>query len=232
MRHILLSVAIGCLALPAMAQTSQPTLIDARHPGPDHPLPTGKTELQKEAERVEAYRRAMGLDQQTDVPARPQTLRQMPAAPNGLSEMSLYQTPASASVHHVKKGDTLFNISKRYGVTVPSIRRVNQLKGTTIKLGQSLMIPPRQNVMNNAQTVSPDVIVNPVPRPANLNRNVNASKTALTVYAVAYKDTISAISRRTCVPVKTLLAANSLENPNALKPGQRLNLPVGHCLNR
>ncbi len=51
-------------------------------------------------------------------------------------------TPAvsSETEHTVAKGDTLYNISKRYGVTVAEIQKWNKIKGNSIKLGQTLRV--------------------------------------------------------------------------------------------
>ena len=43
--------------------------------------------------------------------------------------------------HLVVKGDTLYNISKRYGTSVPAIKSRNGLGSNTIGLGQRLVIP-------------------------------------------------------------------------------------------
>ena len=43
--------------------------------------------------------------------------------------------------HVVKEGDTLFGLSRRYGVTLYSIRRENGLSDYTIRKGQVLKIP-------------------------------------------------------------------------------------------
>ena len=43
--------------------------------------------------------------------------------------------------HLVKKGDTLYGLSRKYGTSVSSIQRANGLKGTTIQLGRTLKIP-------------------------------------------------------------------------------------------
>ena len=40
----------------------------------------------------------------------------------------------------VKKGDTLYNISKRYGCTVKEIQEWNDLRGNEISLGQELIL--------------------------------------------------------------------------------------------
>ncbi len=43
----------------------------------------------------------------------------------------------------IKKGDTLYSISKKYGVTVEDIQNANSLASNTIKIGQKLTIPVR-----------------------------------------------------------------------------------------
>jgi LysM repeat protein len=50
-------------------------------------------------------------------------------------------TPKATREHIVTAGDTLFNIAKRYGVSVESIRVLNGLKDDQIQLGQLLQIP-------------------------------------------------------------------------------------------
>lgn len=46
-----------------------------------------------------------------------------------------------ATVHTVRKGDTLYGLAKRYGTTVGAIQKGNALKGTVIRIGQTLKIP-------------------------------------------------------------------------------------------
>ncbi|MBK1790512.1 LysM peptidoglycan-binding domain-containing protein [Persicirhabdus sediminis] len=41
----------------------------------------------------------------------------------------------------VKKGDTLYGLSRKYNTSVSAIQRTNGLKGSTIRIGQSLIIP-------------------------------------------------------------------------------------------
>jgi len=44
--------------------------------------------------------------------------------------------------HFVKTGDTLYSISRQYGITQDKLRRLNNLSGETIKLGQKLRVGP------------------------------------------------------------------------------------------
>lgn len=43
--------------------------------------------------------------------------------------------------HKVVKGDTLYNISNRYGTSVSALQKANNISGTNIRLGQTLKIP-------------------------------------------------------------------------------------------
>ena len=43
--------------------------------------------------------------------------------------------------HRVASSDTLYGLSRKYGVTVAAIQRANGLKGTTIVTGRTLLIP-------------------------------------------------------------------------------------------
>ena len=49
----------------------------------------------------------------------------------------------SMRYHVVKRGDTLFSLSRRYGVTLYSIRRENGLDSYNIRVGQVLRMPAR-----------------------------------------------------------------------------------------
>jgi membrane-bound lytic murein transglycosylase D len=47
----------------------------------------------------------------------------------------------SSQVHLVQPGDTLFNISRRFGVSVQKLREANHLTSDEVKLGQKLLVP-------------------------------------------------------------------------------------------
>lgn len=53
--------------------------------------------------------------------------------------------PPRVRYHTVKKGDTLFGLSREYGVTLHSLRKTNKLKDYTIRIGQTLRIPASRN---------------------------------------------------------------------------------------
>lgn len=64
-------------------------------------------------------------------PAPPEAAPQQPAAK---------AQPEAATYHTVRSGDTLGAIARRYGVSVDQLRRLNELRGNTIRPGQRLRV--------------------------------------------------------------------------------------------
>lgn len=68
------------------------------------------------------------------------------AHPEEVPEVKEDPVPAAPKTryHKVRRGETLSSIAKKYrGVTVKDIRRANGIKGSKIKPGQRLIIPPK-----------------------------------------------------------------------------------------
>ena len=54
--------------------------------------------------------------------------------------------PSNAvSIHTVKKGETLYSISRMYNLTVDELKKNNGLKNNTISIGQQLNVTPQYN---------------------------------------------------------------------------------------
>ncbi len=56
------------------------------------------------------------------------------------SKSSQTSTTKKGGTHTVVKGDTLYNISKRYNLTVEQLQKLNKLTSNTISIGQTLKI--------------------------------------------------------------------------------------------
>jgi LysM repeat protein len=97
--------------------------------------------------------------------------------------------------HTVQRGETLFSISRRYGVTVQAIQAANRLTSTTIYVGQRLLIP-------------------------------SGGSTPVVYHTVQRGETLFSISRRYGVTVQAIRAANGLSS-NLIYVGQRLLIPGG-----
>lgn len=74
------------------------------------------------------------------------------------------QTDASSTVYKVKKGDTLFKISKTYKTTLSELKKQNKLKSDKIRIGQKLYVPVNKNIVSKKQISQ---TISPVKLPAN-----------------------------------------------------------------
>jgi len=111
-----------------------------------------------------------------------------------------------------KKGDSLYKISKKFGVSINELKKRNKLISSRIK-------PKRE-------------IVIPAPHTSNITRNSSKPKTVdktlvskpegeTQYYTVKRGDTLSAISRKYSIPVSEIRELNDLRSTK-LKPGQEL----------
>ncbi len=70
--------------------------------------------------------------------------------------------PAGTSLHKVGSGETLFFISKKYGVTVDELMKANELKGNDLSVGQSLLIPNATLASTPEVKLTPEIQTAPV----------------------------------------------------------------------
>lgn len=115
--------------------------------------------------------------------------------------------------YRVRGGDTLARIARKYGTSIRSLQRVNNLRSANIiRVGQTLLIPPTRG---SGRARTPTTTTGPAiagPRP--------------TSHVIRKGETLTQIARRYGVPIESLLAANRLSNADHLRVGQRLTLPT------
>lgn len=111
-----------------------------------------------------------------------------------------FHTVAYAKTYAVKKGDNLYTISKRTGVSVGEIKKINHLQSNKLKRGQILQLTAKAEVRSES--------VKSKPRPVYS-------------YTIQKGDTMATISRKTGVSIKHIAALNKVNSRN---------LRVGHNL--
>ena len=100
--------------------------------------------------------------------------------------------------HIVEKGDTLYSLSKKYGVSVDALRSANAISGSDLYAGQKLIIPAKKN-----------------------DKRVTYES-----YTVKAGDTLYSIAKRSEITVDELRRLNSLDSSAVLKIGQNLKVPA------
>lgn len=119
----------------------------------------------------------------------------------------------AAGTYTVRRGDTLYRIAVRHGVTVTDLKRWNDLRDTRIRVGQRLRVAPPP-----APEAPPRQTPPPVTQPPS-------AEDGLARYTVQPGDTYYSVGQRFGLPADTLLALNGGATA-PLVPGQRIRLPA------
>lgn len=104
-------------------------------------------------------------------------------------------SPLHASIHRVVEGDTLFNIAKRYNVSVADLIVANNIKGNAIQKGQVLRLVQAKPAKTHIDKVS---------------------------YTIRKGDTFKSISARFNINIDDIRRLNP--DLNTISPGQRIKL--------
>ncbi len=118
----------------------------------------------------------------------------------------------SRTVYRVKSGDYLGKISEKFGVSVNSIKRWNNMRSTRLKIGQRLTIYPK-NV--NAVTSSKPKNTSKKPLPTGPHE----------IYTVQSGDSLWLIAQKySNVSVQNIKDWNNIWSVKSLKPGTKLKI--------
>jgi len=105
----------------------------------------------------------------------------------------------------VQPGDTLFSIAQRLRTDVDTLKRLNQLSGDAISVGQVLRVPV--GAVASVPTVTP-------------------TSSQMIEHTVQRGEYLALIASKYGVPVSAIVKANNLRNANFVYPGQKLIIPA------
>lgn len=109
-------------------------------------------------------------------------------------------------VHRVRSGESLGLIGQKYGVSVRQIQNWNGLRGTTIRVGQRLVVYPRR-----------------LPQSTSTTTTTATSSNGSVRYTVRSGDTLYDIARKyPGVSADNIMNWNNIRSASSIRPGQTL----------
>ncbi len=156
--------------------------------------------------------------------------------------------PVSKDIYIVQKGDTLWDIARKYGLSVSELKELNNLSTNLLKIGQALKVKPIedkeetiQDSTVNTYTVQKgdnlysiankyDTSVEELKRINNLSTNIIQIGQVLKIpskyseYTIKKGDTLWAIARDNNTSVSVLTKINNLKT-TTIQIGQKILIP-------
>lgn len=163
-----------------------------------------------------AYRRTISPPNSSSVAYVPASQSQRAAAWLGKAEASRF---AGWKQYRVRKGDSLYAISSRHGVSIDVLRQANNMKGSALREGATMLVPGSK-VTHTASAA-----------PAKKSTPATAAKkpvsSAVSSYTVKRGDSLYSIAMAHGVSVSSIQKANNMSpRQTRLMPGQKLGIPA------
>jgi len=153
--------------------------------------------------------------------------RYSPTRPNTPVASALKAEPVDnvvpATTYTVVRGDSLWSIAKRNGLSVADLSAANNLRASaTLQLGQKLIIPGKANTLNDEAT--PALAAPAVKQLSVATVAPKGNKESIT-HTVVSGETLGAIARKYQVRIGDVATANNISDPAKIRPGQTLIIP-------
>ena len=156
-------------------------------------------------------------------------------APEATEEPADEEESVDGSTYVVQRGDNLFRIALRFGLTTSELAEANGIANPSlIFVGQVLTIPGDSTVVVEPEvTEEPEATEEPVATVAPEateepdSDDTSDDNISTSTYVVQPGDTLFRIAVANNTTVATLLSLNTIANPNIIFVGQTINLPDG-----
>ncbi len=144
------------------------------------------------------------------------------AAAVAVTPAKAVENVAPVSTYTVERGDSLWSIAKKHGLSVTELAKLNSIPtSTALKPGRKLIIPGKSGAPAK-DVVAPSAMSLPVDKTAMPVRPANGETVKHTVQV---GESLGVIARKYQVSVGELAAANNITDPSKVRAGQQLVIP-------
>jgi membrane-bound lytic murein transglycosylase D len=149
------------------------------------------------------------------------------SAPADVRTAASNRDPQSSEAHVVKPGENLTTIAKKYGVTIHSIRKANNLtKRSLLKVGSRLTIPEGRPQTKRDKTDKTDKSQWVSPQTTEISmRKARRPR----IHIVKRGENLTKIAERYRVPLQTLKEENRIHLGSKLFVGSKLLIPTAQA---
>lgn len=121
--------------------------------------------------------------------------------------------------YKVKSGDTLSSVAQRFNATPSEIKKLNNLKGDNIRIGQTIKVGNRAGASRSkAAPEKQSAVGMTAAHKANGTKAVPDSDGA--IYKVRKGDSLDKIAKKSNVSLAKILELNGLDTTDIIRPGQ------------
>jgi LysM repeat protein len=139
--------------------------------------------------------------------------------------------------HTVRQGESLASIANKYGLSIVEIKKMNNLKSSSVKSKQKLFVgyeyikpaspKPVEAAPDSTAVQTPVVNTHPETQKPNAGASPKPTSNNPQVYIVKQGDSLSAIAAKFNTTVRKISDYNNLQNSNKISIGQKLRIPQG-----
>ncbi len=135
----------------------------------------------------------------------------------------------AAQAYTVEKGDTLYSISRKYGVSVAEISKINNLKNdNVIFVGQKLDIPESSKKKDSSSVKAETSKAKTEEESPKKTQEQSKGKRSFDIYTVQKGDTFYNIAKVNDISISKLKELNKIDDESKLRIGQKLKIPVSY----
>lgn len=122
--------------------------------------------------------------------------------------------------HKVRRGETLGSISRKYGVTISSIKKLNHMRSNTVQLGKKLLVKRTYSSRSSyeSRAASDDTYI------PGSRKSSSSSRSGYSTHTIRKGETLFSIAQSNHMTLTELLNLNGLSRHSKIYAGRKIKI--------